>query len=178
MLKNEIRKEMKDKRIAISEGDHKRMTKAIFEHFINSDDYKKANVIFAYIDANNEVGTRAIIKKAFSDHKQVAVPKITDGNMDFYVITSFDDLEPGYFNIPEPKNKVIPNTPDIILVPGVAFSYRLERLGYGKGFYDRYLTENVLKIGLAFEFQTLDTLPVEEHDIKMDKIITEKQIIH
>ena len=97
--------------------------------------------------------------------------------MNFYKIDSYDDIQPGYFNIPEPKSNIKLRTPDIIIVPGVAFSYEFERLGYGGGFYDTYLCDkDILKIAICFEFQMMDKLPVEEHDIKMDMIVTENNI--
>lgn len=177
MTKQEIRQNIKIKRVQMSEDSHREMSSKVLTKLFSLEEYVASNTMYVYVDTQGEVGTKNLILQAFDQGKEVAVPKIEDGVMNFYEISSLDDLAPGYFGILEPEVKRIPRTPDIVIVPGVAFSKSKERLGYGGGFYDRFLKDNVTKVALAFEFQILDELPVEEHDIKMDMIITEKRII-
>lgn len=172
-----IRAEIKKKRQELSKKEHSDKSMEIFDRLVSVDDFVNAKVVYVYIDISNEVSTKHIIEYLLAKGKEVAVPKVEEQVMNFYKIQSADELKKGYFNIPEPVNKIIPSTPDIVLVPGVAFSYRLERLGYGGGFYDRFLKDNVTKIGLAFDFQIYDELPTEDHDVRMDMIITDKEII-
>lgn len=177
MLKSTIRAEIKTLRENLSETDCAKKSRNIFNQLISMREFVEAKVIYIYVNINNEVSTREIIEYSLKAGKEVAIPKIEEHVMSFYKIQSVEELQTGYFNIPEPVNKIKPSTPDIVLVPGVAFSYGLERLGYGGGYYDRFLTEDVLKIGLAFDFQLYEELPVESHDIPMDIIITDKEII-
>lgn len=153
----------------------------IFNKLINNKWYLEADTIISYVSINNEVDTYGIINKAFSDRKKVAVPKITDKKMDFYFIKSLRELKKGYFNIPEPINTSNICIPDninsgkmLMIVPGVAFDINNNRLGYGGGFYDKYLCKYKMNtIAICFKEQIFDKLPIDEHDIKMDLIISD-----
>lgn len=180
MTKYEIRKDIKTKREKLEYNCCRKMSNQALEKLFSLEEYIAADTIYMYVATRGEVDTKNLIMQACFHGKEVAVPKIEDGVMNFYSITSFEDLSVGYFGILEPNTKKIPKTPDIVIVPGVAFSKSKERLGYGGGFYDRFFYDkhtNIIKIALSFEFQILEKLPVEEHDIKMDMIITEKRII-
>lgn len=176
MEKAGIRTFVKKQRGRMSPDMHTEFSQRISAKLFSLEEYKKAKVIYCYIDVNNEVGTREIIEHSIQIGKEVAVPKVKDNIINFYRIYSLQEVALGCFQIPEPVNRMIPDTPDIIIVPGVAFSYRLERMGYGGGYYDRFLKEShAFKLGIAFEFQMFEKLPVEKHDITMDMILTEKQ---
>lgn len=177
MLKHTIRTEIKNIRKNLSAEEHSQKSREIWKKIIVLEEFSRAEVVYLYADINREAATKEIIEYALGAGKEVALPKVEGDRMSFYGIQSLQDLKQGAYNIPEPVHSTIPSTPDIVFVPGVAFSYRMERLGYGGGYYDRFLTEKVLKIGLAFDFQMYDCLPVEAHDIKMDIIITNQEVI-
>ena len=103
--------------------------------------YKKAKVIYPYLAYNQEIITDTLIERAWADGKSVAVPKCYEDNrMEFHRISSFNDTEPGMFDIPEPKHgDIIEDSDVLIIMPGLAFDGNFNRIGYGGGYYDRYL---------------------------------------
>ncbi len=180
--KKDIRKEVKQHRREATPEQIRMNSNAICEKFIQLPEYKEASVVFAYMDCKNEVETKKVIEQCWKDKKTVAVPKVFGEIMKYYVITSYDDLEEGYFGIPEPKYEKLQEIvceDGLMILPGVAFDIHRHRVGYGGGFYDRYLEAhpNMKKIAFAFEFQMFDEVPFEEFDRQPEKIITEKRII-
>ena len=152
--------------------------------------FKQSNFVLCYVDFRNEVMTKELIKYCLEKNKKVAVPLIESrsgkqNRMLASEIHSIDnDLEPGFFGVYEPKKSCIrvidPNMIDFIVVPGVAFDYDRNRLGYGGGFFDRFMCEvktNCTKAAVAFDLQVLDKIPADAHDMKVDMIITENRII-
>lgn len=133
--------------------------------------------ILIYVNYGSEVVTENLITYCISECKTVACPRVIgDGQMQFYKINSLDDLEKGYRGILEPKiTEVCEPDSALVIIPGVAFDKKGYRIGYGKGFYDRYLNEheNYKTIALAYSCQIVDELSKEEHDIKMMQIITD-----
>jgi 5-formyltetrahydrofolate cyclo-ligase len=146
--------------------------------------YKKAKKIAFYFAKDKEPSLKYLIEKAILEGKEVFLPKtwLKDKTLTFHQIFSFSDLKPGPFGLMEPPSEnpeLKPEKFEIIFVPGVAFDLKKGRIGYGGGFYDRILKNTkALKIGIAFSFQIFDKLPLEEHDQKVDIIITEKGIIN
>ncbi len=161
------------------------LSKKIEKRFLNLEEYKKANILLFYISYDNEVFTHDLIKKALNEKKIVAVPlsNIKNNNIIPIQIKNFDDeLKTGTYGILEPKNKADNNIPkgkiDIVIVPGIAFDIMGYRIGHGLGYYDNFLADiKTRKIGFAFEFQILPDIPHEEHDIRMDRIVTERRVI-
>lgn len=179
-LKKEIRAEVKKHRREASAEQIRKNSDAICASFLALPEYKEAKVVFAYIDCKNEVETRKVIEQCWADGKTVAVPKVFGEIMKYYVITSYGDLEDGYFGIPEPKYEQLQEIvceDGLMILPGVAFDVKRHRVGYGGGFYDRYLEEhpNMKKIAFAFEFQVFESVPFEEFDRQPEKIITENR---
>ena len=180
--KKEIRAKVKQHRKdAMPEQIHAN-SESICKTFLDLPEYKTAKYVFGYVDCKNEVETKKVIEQCWKDGKIVAVPKVFDKNMKFYAITSYEDLEEGYFGIREPKHELLKEIiceDGLMILPGVAFDLECHRVGYGGGFYDRYLEmyPNMKKIAFAFEFQTFEQVPYEEFDIKPEKIITESRII-
>ncbi|WP_296114237.1 5-formyltetrahydrofolate cyclo-ligase [uncultured Anaerococcus sp.] len=149
----------------------------IFNRLIGSKYYKNSQTIFVYIARDKEIPTNKIIKKALSDGKDVYVPKIMGKTMVAARLYDKSDLIGGSFNIPTSKHDEFIENPDLTICPGLSFDYEKNRLGYGAGFYDRFLDgRQTIKIGLvATDFLSLK-LPSEDLDVKMDYIITEKEI--
>lgn len=182
--KAEIRKYIKEKRNELKENFKKQMDLIIYKNVVNSDYYKSAKTIFIYVSYNNETDTHEIIARMLEDKKIVCVPKVLSlkEGMIAVKIESFDDLKPGLYGIPEPlniQNAVKEGDIDTIFLPGVAFDLNGGRIGYGGGFYDRFLDKtkaDAVKIALAYEFQIMNEVPMNDTDKNIDGIITEKEI--
>ncbi|MGB8453757.1 MAG: 5-formyltetrahydrofolate cyclo-ligase [Anaerocolumna sp.] len=185
MLKQGIRKLMKDLKSMLEEADRAAYSKNILERLYQSPEYKKCSRIFSYVSFNQEVITTDLIMTALSQKKKVAVPKITGDGMKFYYINSIEDLQPGILGILEPvttkEAAPYPFEDNLIIVPGLAFDKHKNRIGYGRGYYDGFFSKfnnyPLEKIALAFDFQVLSELPAEGHDIKVDQIITQSYVI-
>ena len=173
-----IRKQIFAARKQCSDAQVEEWSHQITDQVLKLSEFVKAKHILAYADYNHEVMTRYIIEEAWKAGKEVAVPKVVGKDMVFYRLTDFSQLEPGYFGIPEPVRGEIVKWEDALMVmPGVAFDPENNRVGYGGGFYDKYLEKhpNLHAIAIAFELQMYRELPFEEHDIKPEKVVTEKQ---
>jgi 5-formyltetrahydrofolate cyclo-ligase len=143
--------------------------------------FNTVRTVFCYISFGSEVDTRAVLAWLLAGGKQVCVPRITAAKaIEAVVFTGWNGLEPGPYGIPAPAGAdVYTGDIDICITPGLGFSMNGGRLGHGPGYYDRWFTAHPVpsKIGLAYECQILDELPVEPHDTVMDVIITEERII-
>ena len=131
------------------------------------------------IDFGGEVGTRPLMLEAWKLGKTVWVPKVHGETMDFYEITSFDELKPGAYGILEPDAGIPASADDgLMIMPGVAFDTNRNRVGYGGGYYDRYLESHpqLHTLALAFDMQVLFEVPAEEQDIKPQLLVTETNI--
>lgn len=146
--------------------------------------FAEASDIYAYADFDGEAETRTLIETALREGKRVWLPKVRGEDMEFYPVMSMDSLSEGAFGILEPSAKDVSASENaagksLMLLPGVAFDRAGNRIGYGRGYYDRYLAvcPGIPKIALAFEFQITDRIPAEHTDIKADLIITEKGVL-
>lgn len=176
MDKNNLRKLCKNKRESIQEK-HER-SQAILENLKTLKLVENARVVGLYASFKGEVETEEIFFYLKKFSVEVAYPKTIGKNvMKFYIIEDLSDLESGAYGILEPKGLEKEVEPDVIIVPGLAFSEKMDRLGYGAGYYDRYLdNKEVLKIGLCYQDLIVESLETDEHDVKMDYVITEDKI--
>lgn len=184
MNKNEIRKLLKNKRLNLSKDEVLAKSKQIKNRLFKIDDYKKAKNILFYVSYDGEVFTHDAIKESFID-KKVVVPisNKEDYSLILSKLNSFEDLVEGPYGILEPKKEKIKEISfdeiDLIIIPGIVFDLKGNRIGHGKGFYDRLLKNTKVPIiALAFEFQIIGKIRVDEHDKPVDIIITEKRIIY
>ncbi len=145
----------------------------------------EAKVIAAYASFRNEVKTWDLLTHLLQGDYCLALPVVNslEHTMEFRELEKLQDLVPGALEIKEPRNGRIchPEEIDLFFIPGVAFDYQGNRLGRGAGYYDRYLSKvrsNAIKVGVAFQMQLTDKLPVNQDDIKMDYIITEDQLLN
>lgn len=182
-LKSNIRKDYLEKRNKLKENEILNLSAIICEKILNTDLYKKADSVFTYVNMGSEVQTINIINKSIRDKKTIAVPLIiSKHDMVFIKIDSVYGLVKNKFGIYEPvfdKDKIVKaDNKSLIVVPGVVFSENRYRIGYGGGYYDKYLSENVYMkaIGAAYNMQIEKNLPIDEHDIKLDCIVTEKEV--
>ena len=182
MIKDEIRENMRAKRRALSKDEIKIKSDEIRQKLFWIECVKQAETVCTFISAFKEPDTVETIKKLWKQGKKVVVP-ITDiesGTLSLSYINSMDDMEKGAYGILEPKTvrTADENNIDVILVPGLAFDRNGGRMGFGKGYYDRLLENNkAVKIGLCYDFQILEKIPTESHDVPMNFVITEKEIL-
>lgn len=171
MNKSDLRKQMLIKRRNIF--NKKELSTIIVNKIINLDIYKESRVVALYNSLKDEVETRDLIIK--SQDKTLLLPKIINDKIEFIKINNNTKYKKSSFGVMEPIGTIYNGPIDIIIVPGVAFDRNLNRLGFGKGYYDKYLShKDIYKIGICFNEQLLDTLPTDSFDIKMDLIITNK----
>lgn len=173
MKKEFLRKKYKEKRDNIKN----KVTKdnLIYQKVINNKDILSSKTLLIYISINNEVDTIKIINY-FLNTKNIAVPKIIDNDMFFCYVTNLNELTSGKYNIPEPTNENIVTDFDnaICIVPGICYDKNNYRVGYGKGYYDRFLSKNKIKtIGLCYKECMIEKIDNDKYDYKIDEVITE-----
>ncbi len=183
MNKNEIRKILKNKRFNLSEYEVLEKSKHIKKRLFQIDQFKRAKNILFYVSFNGEVYTHNAIKESFLN-KNVVVPisNKEDNSLILSKLNSFEDLIEGSYGILVPKKEMIKlisiNKIDLVIVPGIGFDQRGNRIGHGEGFYDRLLKNtNIFTIALAYEFQIIEKIPIDKYDTPVDIIITEKRVI-
>lgn len=181
MDKKHARSYMKEKRKHLSADEINLNSSLITEKLLELEEFKNSDNIFAYVSCNNEVSTFDLIKKCFTLGKNVFVPKVYGAEMKFHKITSLNELVKGSFNILEPDNNhVTDKNTGICIMPGLAFDKEFHRVGYGGGYYDKYLNKysGLIKVAVCFEFQLLknESITADSFDLKPDIIITEKRV--
>ena len=181
--KNKLRNKYKSIRTSMTYEYKSKLDNAVFNRLISLNVYKQADVILTFVSTDIEVDTHQLIKYSLEQGKKVAVPKCISGtrNMAFYLIESFDDLEVATFSVLEPKTDkctILENFENsICIVPGLAFDLNGYRLGYGKGYYDRFLSRyNGKTIGVCYCSCTLNKLIKGKFDRNVDILITDKFI--
>ena len=177
--KQKIRREARSRRNSLSETEQNEYSKRIIEQLISQPEFQTAETIFCYISYLSEVQTHGLIQEYLLGKKRVCVPKIMSETLMIAVeITEWNNLKPDQYGIPTPiSDEEAKLEYDLCIAPGLAFTKTGHRMGYGRGYYDRWLARNKVKhtIALAYECQFVDEMPVEETDIAMDKILTEKK---
>jgi len=161
------------------------LSKVICDKFMALPSYTAAKTVMFYIDVRSEVRTRHALPAALASNKRVIVPWCNDaGELEMFHLTSMDELAIGMYKILEPKPELRPlperqvkaTELDLVMVPGVAFDQRGGRMGHGKGYYDKLLQHARLDaplVALAFECQLFPEIPMADHDIFMDAVLTE-----
>ncbi len=187
--KAELRKQMKQKKEQLTEKEIFFYSREIIKNLMEQKEYQECQTILTYANFNQEVITIGLIRQALAEKKTVALPRIegtkNDRRMEFYQITALEDLESGYDSILEPKEEIIEPIREtkeaLMILPGLAFDKDGARLGYGGGFYDRYLKHHGVRaaIGLCYDFQLLPAgeIPTEETDHRATKILTPTRIL-
>ena len=185
--KQELRRKISKARDQLSKNERALKSRSIKMNILSQTEYINSQVIFCYFSFKSEVETFEIIKEGLNDNKKVCVPIIDRLSLKMFAseLTDIDNtLQQGYYGILEPKEKHIKECPieeiDLVFLPGLAFDCKGYRLGYGKGFYDKFLQNKPSKlflIGLAYELQVVKFLPAGSEDIPVNKIITEDRVI-
>ena len=173
--KAELRREIREKKRAMTEAEIEEKSARLGELFRNTQAYRDADTIYGYLPYNQEVRTVPILRQALLDGKRVAVPKVYGEEMRFIYLTDLSAVAKGYAGIPEPvaDEPVAEDTRALVLMPGLAFDPAGHRIGYGGGFYDRFLAAEPEHptVALCYDFQVFPSLETEEFDIPVDCVV-------
>ncbi len=178
-----LRRELLEKRNNLGPQYWSDKSNRIIKSLKNLQVFKQAEIIHCYVSMNqrNEVNTHPLIQDLLTEGKRVLVPitGFETGELKHTELNTFDELVPNKWGVLEPENYMVSTQePDVIVIPLLAADSQFNRLGYGKGFYDRFLkTTNATKIGLLFDDFLMDNIPVDYFDEKLDILITDKKIL-
>ena len=185
--KGAFRREVLLRRKNMDSAECGRNSAKICRRLLDGNWYPKVQTILVYASIRQEVSLADFVEQAWKDGRDIFFPKTFGEQMEFYRVNAWSELEPGNFKVPEPTDTAEDNRfaglgddaalPAVVLVPGVVFSGEGNRIGYGKGYYDRYLARwgsMLYPIGIAHELQLKD-FAAQEHDIRMKRIVTEKR---
>ena len=175
MDKKALRREIREKKRAMTEEEIILRSEKLGQLFAQSEAYRKAKTVYGYLPYNQEVRTVPMLEQALREGKRVAVPKIYGDTMKFLYLDDLSRVEKNDMGIPEPiaDTPVADDKTALVLMPGLAFTKRGDRMGYGGGFYDRFLAEEPdhPTLALCYDFQMVDSLPTEEFDIPVDTVL-------
>lgn len=175
MNKTELRAHIRSLKRAMTEEEIVARSSRLTELFLQTEAYRNAETIYGYLPYNQEVRTVPILQHALSDGKRVAVPKCYGDEMRFIYLEDLTQVAPGYSRIPEPiADEPVAHDPTaLVLMPGLAFTRQGQRIGYGGGFYDKYLSNEPghPTVALCYDFQLQEQLPTEEFDIPVDLVL-------
>lgn len=175
MDKKELRSQIRARKRAMTKEEIVSRSEALGRLFAQSEAYRNAKTIYGYLPYNQEVRTVPMLEQALKDGKRVAVPKCYGEEMKFIYLADLTQVAPGYANIPEPiaDEPVADDPTALVLMPGLAFDPQGHRIGYGGGFYDKFLSAepNHPTLALCYEFQMLPHLETEDHDIPVDTVL-------
>lgn len=180
--KSTIRDRLLAQRLGLGPVDARRRSESVRAQLWLLPEFQAAGRVFAYVSAkDNEVDTRASISALLEEGREVACPcTAPDRDITWRKIESMTDLSPARYGIPEPNpdcTMLIPDSSSVVLVPGLAFTRNGDRVGYGVGYFDRFLAENQgISIGLGYDFQIIERMPTEAHDVPVHIVVTESTI--
>lgn len=184
-IKNEYRAKAKEYRTSLTENEKSSLDRAIFENLCSVCEYENSKTVLCYMSTPAEVDTKEIISSLFGQSKIVAVPRCIDNSrdMEFYIISSFEDTYKRTFGVFEPDSQKCQRLRDyrnaVCILPGLGFDKKGYRLGYGKGYYDRFLSSfSGVKIGIVYEKCLFQKLMHGFFDIPADIVVTEKQVYY
>ena len=175
MDKKELRRGIRERKRAMTEEEIVTRSAALGKAFAASELYRSAKTIYGYLPYNQEVRPVPLLEQALRDGKKVAVPKVIGDEMVFIYLDDLSQVEKGYAGIPEPiaNEPVAQDETALVLMPGLAFDREGHRIGYGGGFYDKFLQREPKHptLALCYEFQMLPHLETEDHDIPVDCVL-------
>ena len=175
MDKTALRKEIREKKRAMTQKQIEKASHALAQQFFATAYYREAKTLYGYLPYNQEVRTEPILLQALKDGKKVAVPKVYGDTMHFIYLEDLNGIEKGYAGIPEPvaDEPVAADETALVLMPGLAFDKEGHRIGYGGGFYDKFLSAEPdhPTVALCYDFQMLSNLETEEFDVPVDLVL-------
>lgn len=178
MTKQQCRSLLIKRRRAIPKSEKEKWDRQIFKRLCDSKELQNADILLIYVSKSEEVDTHELIRFCISQNKAVAAPRCEGENLTFYLISKFSDLQPGNFGVLEPKIycKAAQFTgKSVCVLPGLGFSKKGDRIGYGRGYYDRFLSGFYGKtIGICYSCCRDIEIPTEPHDRPVDMVIAER----
>ncbi len=175
MDKQQLRKAIREKKRAMTPEEIERRSEILARLFLETPAYRQARTLYGYLPYNQEVRTIPILEQALRDGKQVAVPKVYGDTMHFLLLEDLTQVAKGYAGIPEPiaDGPVAQDPAALVLMPGLAFDPQGHRIGYGGGFYDKFLAQEPEHptVALCYDFQVLPHLDTQEFDIPVDLVL-------
>ncbi|SFR96305.1 5-formyltetrahydrofolate cyclo-ligase [Anaeromicropila populeti] len=182
MTKEEARRLVRKEKKQVSQEEIQQGSKRIIEKLMSHKGFSELEAVYCYVSYNQEVETKDFLYTCLKLGKRVYVPKIINGNMEFCHLRAMEDLKTGYQGIFEPADTIISKETEVFMVlPGLAFDTSYNRVGYGGGFYDRFLQTHVfkelVKVAVAFDFQIFEKVEADAYDEKVDQIITPTKMI-
>lgn len=175
MDKKTLRSQIREKKRAMTPEEIRTASEKLGQLFLSSEAYQKAKTIYGYLPYNQEVRTVPMLEQALADGKRVAVPKVCGDEMKFIYLSDLSQVETGYAGIPEPiADGPVANDPTaLVLMPGMAFDKEGHRIGYGGGFYDKFLASEPghPTLALCYAFQVVEHLETEAYDIPVDCVL-------
>ncbi len=175
MGKKALRSMIRAQKRAMTEEQIVTASQRLGEMFLNSKLYQNANTIYGYLPYNQEVRTTPMLEQALRDGKRVAVPKVYGDEMKFIFLDDLSQVEKGFAGILEPiaDGPIAEDPAALVLMPGLAFTKEGHRMGYGGGFYDKFLAlePNHPTLALCYAFQMVDELPIDDYDVPVDVVL-------
>lgn len=181
-----IRSSIRKLRDSMPEDERSVKSERITDSVTGTPEYKAARDVLIYVSTGSEADTTELIKRCFEDKKNVYVPKVYGKEMRFISIGSLDELTPGYYGIMEPvsdvpvweKGSMDTYNDSLCIMPGLAFDRKFNRIGYGGGFYDKFLEKaQVYKMAVCYDCQIVERIDAQDTDIKPDMIVTDMEVI-
>lgn len=175
MDKQELRRYIRQRKRAMTEGEIREKSEKLCRMITQSDAFLRARTVYGYLPYNQEVRILPALEEALRQGKRVAVPKVYGEEMRFLYLDDLTRVETGYAGIPEPvaDEPVAEDKTALVLIPGLAFDQKGNRMGYGGGFYDRFLRREPTHptIALCYDFQMVEAIPTQDHDIPVDTVL-------
>lgn len=180
--KAELRARMRRMRRALSGEEQQRAADGVYARVVNLSGYRKADIVMAYVAARGELSLQRVLEDMLNSGRTLALPRCGEnGAMDAYRVTDMRQLRQGAYGILEPDEScplVPPEEIDLMLIPGTAFDREGGRIGQGGGYYDRYIQKTrAVRVGVCHEFALMDRVPTEEHDARMDAVVTPEETL-
>ena len=179
-IKHDYRTRLKGIRDRLAQEQYTRFNQSIMKNLRNVAEFQSAKRIFSYISNGSEADTHALIRARIDDLEVLAVPRINHSTMLAVEFPGWEKVRTGPMGILAPaSNEACPASYDVVITPGLGFTRQGVRMGYGRGYYDRWFAEHRsgMKIALCYDIQIVESLPHDDHDIPVDLIVTEQEII-
>lgn len=182
MTKKEAREAMGQRRKEMSSQERQERNRGIRENLLALEEVRGAKSIFSFVSYGTEADTLSLLPLFLQQGRLVAVPKVSGKEMAFYRIADLEELKPGFQGIPEPpETHPVCGEAGVMLLPGLAFDHQRNRVGYGGGYYDRYLAEKagagLVTVAIAYDFQVVQELAVDAYDWRPDILVTDRRVI-
>ncbi len=182
MTKKEAREMMRQRRKEMSSRERRERNRRIRENLLALEEVERAGTMYSFVSYGTEADTLSLLSTFLQQGRLVAVPKVSGEDMAFYQIAHLEELEPGFQGIPEPpETHLVRGEGGVMLLPGLAFDRHRNRVGYGGGYYDRYLAEEagagLVTVAIAYDFQVVERLVVDDYDWRPDILVTDRRVI-